>query len=730
MRLATICFVLLAGWLVLGCGDSSSSSCSDECSSGAKRCQRNAIQTCGNFDDDDCLEWGGDSGCRWNESCVDGACVPVGAMVLYVSTVGNDAWSGTLAEPNGAGTDGPLASLVGARDTIRQLRTQGRLNAPLLVLFRQGVYRQTAPVELTPEDSGTAEAPVTFGAYPGEVPVLSGGRELSGFLVRDGKWTLLLSDVQEGAWTFAALWVNGERRTRARIPDSGFFTTAGKADPPNQAFRFHPGDLQAWQNLGDAIVVVYHSWATSLHHIDSLDFDQNIVTFTGPATWDFEYWGPGQRYRVENVPEALDAPGEWYLDRGTGVLSYLPLPGEDPDRVSVVAPVAGQLLVLRGDPTRGAWIQNLKFQDLRFEHTDWKPGPAGVSSGQAAVVMNGAVEIIGARQVVFERCFIGHVGTYGIWWRIGSQDGTLLQSELVDLGGGGVRIGEVVSELSPEREVQRIRVDNCFIHDTGKILAEGVGVWIGRSSYNQITHNEICDLDYSGVSVGWSWGYAKSSANNNLIAHNHIHHLGRYQLNDMGGIYTLGISPGTQILHNHIHDVFPYIYGGWGLYTDEGSSNILLSDNLVYNTKSGGFHQHYGQDNLVYNNILAYSHEGQIIRSREEDHRSFDFQRNIVLFNNAWLLGGNWGNNQYDLEYNLYWDTSGAPADFDCQTLAEWQALGHDLHSLVADPQFADPDLLDFHLSQLSPAIGLGFVALSDASTVMYLDDVSLHSHR
>jgi len=663
-------------------------------------------------------------------------------VTLFVSPRGNDAWSGTLADPDAGKTDGPLSTLAGARDKLRSLKQQGTLADGAIVSIAEGVYTIETPVEFTPDDSGSATAPIVYRAKPGTA-IVSGGRILSGWKAEGNLWACSLAD--HSGWNPESLYVNGERRQRARTPNpknpwgdnpvdadtffmqSPFEETSanGEKSRSGTKFIYRDGDLQAWPDLDQAIFTIYHSWETSLMRVKQLDTANRVVEFTGGARWAYGQWQPDQRYYVENVRAALDQPGEWYLDEKEHTLYYWPMPGETTGNSTIVAPVAKQLLALKGDAATGKFVEHLRFEGLSFEHTDYTIEPEGHSDAQAAYSVNAAAELSAARHCVFERCTVQHVGNYGVWFRFGAQHNTLRQCELYDLGAGGVRLGEGGDPATPAEAASHNTVDNCLIHEGGRIFRGAVGVWIGRSSYNQITHNEIRNFRYTGVSVGWSWGYDPSSAHHNRIENNHIHHIGLGQLNDMGGIYTLGISPGTALRGNVIHDVWshPRLYGGWGLYTDEGSSNILIENNLVYDVRTGSFHQHYGRDNWIINNILAFSAEPQIVRSREEDHNSFMFERNIVIFDNGSLLGSTWKNGNWLSDYNLFWDTSGKAPEFSGRSFDEWRAQGFDRHGLVADPKFVDPAKRDFRFAAGSPAPSLGFQVFDFTKAGLYGDE-------
>jgi len=654
------------------------------------------------------------------------------SLTLYVAPNGNDAWSGKLPAPNADATDGPLATLVAARNAVRAAKAT--VNGPIEVQLREGVYRLAEPVTFTTEDSGTELGRITYTNFGHEKPVISGGVAISNWKVDGNLWVADLPEVAAGTWNFTALWVNGEYRWRARTPNNGYLRTAGKAPaekndkgedvPAKKAFKFATGDIQHWENLEDAMVVVMHSWDTSHHHIASIDDANQIVNFVGGSgAWPFENWGPRQRYYVEGIREALDAPGEWYLDRKQGKLFYWPIEGEDPATTEIVAPKASHIISFEGKPAEGQFVEYLTFRGLSFHHTNHVLPIEGLPCQQAAHSVNGAIDGNGARNCIIADSEIAHIATYAIWLREGCSNNVVQKNHIHDMGAGGVRIGVGKDPATEPEATHHNVVDNNWIHDGGKKYPAAVGVIIQRSSHNRVSHNDISDIYYTGVSVGWSWGYQPSSANHNVIEYNHIHNLGKYELSDMGGIYTLGIAPGTTLRHNLIHDVYAISYGGWGIYPDEGSSNLVIENNIAYNTKTGGFHQHYGKENRVRNNIFGFATEGNIMRTREEEHVSFYFERNIVIFDNATPLASNWKNGMFRNDYNCWWDIKNADFKFKDKTFAEWQAAGADVHSIIEDPLFENAAARDFRLKPESPAISkLGFKPIDTTAIGLYGD--------
>ena len=666
-------------------------------------------------------------------------CCSLGAQErIYVSPQGNDSWSGKDKAVNAAKLDGPLLTIQAALDKVAQLRQDKKeRNAPIIVLLDDGTYSLDKTLKITPAMSGTPKSPTIIKAMPNSQPIISGGKTLSNWQInKKGHWQTTLNDVKNGKWNFIQLFVNYQRRFRPRVPQNGTFLIKERINPPSETvtlgdkkFRFNEGELKGtWQNKKDIEVCVFHQWSMSRNLLDQIDETDKTVSVRGssPSKSSWGQFTTNHRYFLENVKEALTAPGQWYLDRPTGVLTYIPQEGETPEKTIVTAPYTEYLMDLAGEGNSP--VEYIQLEGLTFADSNWTTPPDGCTSPQAEITVDGAIRLAGARYCQFSECAFRNIGHYAIAFGTACHSCMVQYCVFKDIGAGGIRIGGdiyntkswpyeslAISSLQNLPEKERITSDIQIVANTmshmGRLHPGGIGVWIGHAANNKVLRNEIYDLYYSATSIGWIWGYGKSVTNHNSVMYNHMHKIGQKLLSDMGAVYTLGISPGTKISYNLIHDVESFTYGGWGLYTDEGSSDVEMSYNIVYNTKTGSFHQHYGKENKIFNNIFVNSREFQIQRSRTEKHISFIMERNIVYWENeSPLLGSNWKDDNFVLDHNLYYNPN--HKDFNCYGMSfdQWKKKrGKDLHSIVADPLFTDAAKKDFRLKPESPAFKLGF---------------------
>ena len=648
-----------------------------------------------------------------------------GEIVLYVSPRGSDNNPGSRAKP--------FATLERARDAARSLRSSPlRSSRGVTVRLRGGLYMLPRTFVLRPRDGGTPGGTVTYEAEEGETPVLSGG-----VLVRDWRqvkfngrsvWRGRVPNRGSAIDGVHELWVNGKRGSNSRYPHTSYLSVESVPDvhpgtdwlEGESGFRAALREIPPGENFADAEAVVMNRWVESRLPVTNFAADSALFRFSRRSVFRLE---KGDLFYLVNVRSALSRPGDWYADRE--VVYYVPRKGERSARAVAVVPRLSTLLRFEGIPDSGKFISHVTFRGISFEHAGWyfpppdslRPPPAG-GFPQAAIGVPAAVEAVGAHDCTFESCSFSHMGTYGIDLAGGCREDSVQRCELFDLGAGGIKIGETVIRDEENARTSHNSVTDCQIHDGGRLFPSAVGIWIGQSGMNRIVHNVIHDFYYTGISIGWTWGYGRALAGGNLVALNLVHHIGVMSdgdgpiLSDMGGIYTLGNQEGTVIRNNIFHDIAALRYGGWGIYFDEGTTHILAEGNLVYRTTHGGFHQHYGKENRFRNNILAFGRDLQVQRTRFENHTSFAFEHNIVLWEGGQFLGGNAGGGNMIFDNNMYWFSGEDSLLFDTLSFARWQSRGNDVHSLIADPGFEDPRSGDFRFRNDSRAAEMGFVQI------------------
>jgi hypothetical protein len=650
-------------------------------------------------------------------------------LTIYVAPDGNPENTGEL--------DSPLNSLESARDKIREFKAMNQLEDTVWVKIKAGMYRLSSTLEFLTEDSGTKNAPIVYEAE--EDAIFSGGMQISGFQeIENGLWVAHVPEVPYWNWTFDQLYVNGRRAQRAKSPNKGYFFleeveekvwVQGSGRSPQKAQQIVKineaanSELSALspEELESVIMTVYHHWNITKRHIDEFEGETGTIYTTGQGMKPWNPWKPGKRFILENYLEALDSPGEWYLHKG-GKLYYMPHPEEKIEETKFIVPVIEQLIKITGDPVNDEYVEHITFKNLQFEHTAYNLPKEGFEPYQAAITIDAAIEMNGAQNIKLDNCQLKHTGGYGIWLNQGVQNCEINHCYLHDLGAGGIRIGETLIRNDSSLHTHSNRIENNIISSGGFEFPTAVGVLIGQSANNHIIHNDIADFRYTGVSVGWVWGYDYSPSKGNKILYNHIHHIGWGVLSDMAGVYTLGISEGTEVSNNHVHHIYAFSYGGWGLYTDEGSSHIMMENNLVHHTKTGGFHQHYGRENTIRNNIFAFSEMYQVQATRVEDHKSFSFTNNIVLYDKGVLFQGPWKKMQVEVDKNIYWKING-DIDFLGDTFKDWQKEGYDRHSFIEDPKFVDPFNGNFNFKKRHPYKKINFIPFNYNNYGVYGSD-------
>ncbi len=558
---------------------------------------------------------------------------------FYVSPGGDDAYPGTREKP--------FATIEKATEAVRSISKSGQ-QADITVYLDSGIYRVGDPIIFKPEDSGKDDFMVTYKAVEGEKPIISGGKQITDWeQYENGIWIASVPSVNDRPWNFRELFIDGERALRARHPNQGYLRVAKEGEDNRTNFFFNPGDFPFPYESQEIELVFLHDWSITRINLKDIDWEKNKITALDSigakniGFFTITNWESNPRYFLENSPVFLDQPFEWYLDPETGLL-YLMLPeGVNPGALEIIAPQAENLLTLEG--SEGNYLRNLSFDSITFMHCAYTlpdKGYAGIQAchfdprggGPAWNTVPAAIEAVWTENCSFINCTLIHLGGSGLRFGTGSRDCAVSSCRFSDISGNGVMIGEGRDRMIdgspwwksvPQQVATGNRVEDCDISETGQQFYGSVGIWSGITAQTLIKNNQISNLPYSGISVGWHWSTEPTPCREVRIEGNHIHHILK-TLSDGGGIYMLGLQPGGQIIGNHIHhvDINAGRAESNGMFLDEGTTDVTVANNLIYEIARSPLRFHRATTNLVQDNVLVCG-EGispvRYNRTKEED---------------------------------------------------------------------------------------------------------------
>ena len=661
--------------------------------------------------------------------------------------------------------DRVFTDIQAAYDAMVLLHEKGELTQPAKILVHKGTYRLTKPLHFQ------AAVPISIEAWKSDNVTVSGGMLLTGWTrCKVNGRTVFRAKLPENVTELPFFYVNGKAAEPARWPKKGWLRVTdenldGDYKPTNRRnfdfFHVGKGDFDPkWYDPQNILIRMIHLWHEENLKFWSYDAEtRRITTASGMIVAPQE---KNTEYYYANVKEALSEPNEFYFDRLKHEVLYIP---KKPDRPFEAEIPAVGTLVRFDSGARWITMKGIRFRcggnylpvrgdrpDLRdpgcireYADTAWTEAPrdwgkAFYQAEQGAVHVPGVILFDHAADCTVEECEISRCGWYGIGVISGCSRLSFRGNHIHDLGGGGVLVRggnfDVVAR-DPELQVSRIVISGNHIHDCGLFYYAAVGIIIMNAWGCLLEDNHIHDLFYSGISCGWVWGSGPNMTHDIRIHHNHIHDLGKGLLSDMGGIYLLGVQPGTRVWENTVHHIVNRYYGGWGLYTDEGSSHIILERNVVYECACEGMHQHYGRENIVRYNIFAFNHKNGLAVSRNtlrdytcpgEPHaKVMSFMNNLIITDGTPAITiavkEIFEEQRFYSDNNIFCDLSrkkGQPfaklleADRSL-TLQQWRKAGYDRHSLQTDPGLVNVRKYDFRLKKDSILREYGFTDIPDA---------------
>ena len=599
----------------------------------------------------------------------------------------------------GAGTADDPMTLEAAKEKLKTVGGEENVT----VWMRGGYYFLDSTLSFGSEDRDN----VTFRAYNGENAVISGSQPLSGFYETTfNSCPVFALDV--GELRFNALFDDDDMLPQPRYPAEGWLEISGKWTPESESFFVDPEALSGLPqgDLSDARVHEVRVWIDERMGIRALDRETGEITvsrdpkFGQWVDWEqsWAFIGEGERFYIDNVGSLLGSiPGQWYLDTDAGILYYAPKAGEKADTLTLYAGAVSRLISIDG-------CDGIVFEGVELTGTDIDYQ----ESQQAAGYVDSTVYFRNTSGSAVLGCVIHDTSNYAVIFDEDSHFCSISGNNMYDLGAGGIRIaGESTGEGDP-RTISDIMIRDNLIHDYGRIFYEGVGILVQYAIGVDIVHNELHDGYYTGISAGWSWGFAPTTTDYINICNNLVYNIAgpEHVLRDGGGIYTLGLQYHSVISGN-------VLFNCWldrGIYLDEGSSGITVENNLSFLCDETAMFMHYGSENIIRNNIFGLSLYG-IKAARQERPTGMITSGNIIIGVNGNSPYGYSAPGSVVSDGNIVWDYSVSdPVELESDVYLN-DPLAYDAKTIYTDPGFADVTAYDFTLRDDSAAVKAGFVS-------------------
>ena len=558
---------------------------------------------------------------------------------IWISPKGSDFNNGTRQSPK--------ATLTSALRQAREWRRteDNRIQGGITIYMEGGTYAFHEPVFIRPEDSGTKESPTIIRSVGDEKVILSGGISINGWKKQGKVWVADVPVFNGRPLDFRQLWVNGKKAVRARdVEDFEKMNRICSVDEKNEILYVPVVSIRRLiDNKGNlkakyAEMVLHQMWCVANLRIRSVEVqgDSAAIRFHQPESRiQFEHpWprpmvttdGHNSAFYLTNARELQDVPGEWYHDMDARKVYYYPREGEKMQEAEVIVPAVETLVRVEGTLDRP--VRHIRFEKITFSYTTWmRPSEKGHVPLQAGMYLTdgyridpkmqrnylnhpldnqgwlgrpaAAVRVVAARQIDFERCRFEHLGSTGLDYEEAVQGGVVRGCLFHDIAGNGLLVGSfspaahethLPYDPADRREVcTQQQINNCYFTEIGNEDWGCLAIAAGYVEDINIEHNEISEVPYSGISLGWGWTQTVNCMRNNRVHANLIHHYAKHMY-DVAGIYTLGSQPKSYVTENCVHSIYKpgYVHdpNHWFyLYTDEGSSFITVRDNWTEGEK-------------------------------------------------------------------------------------------------------------------------------------------------